>query len=354
MAKLLALSLLTSASFGLKTRMTKEEVRRLPLHQCRMLHIGFIKNHLDPEACQGFTEKCLDSFDITNLPAKCMASLTRETIQKLSLKSFQEIMSSRPENIFLVQQDIADLLRNHSDSIDEIPETFVEYLLGRLDLAEFFLELMCAVDSFQPINQIMRHVDRLTPEATRYMDVTALAQLPIEIIEKLTKRHFELMLPDALTRITAEQMIRLKPEVFEVYESFTISALAPEHWEAMNVTMIRNLGRNPAEIPVPNSTDRDEWNQQVVERRLFVDLHPCYSFKIRMHKIVSSDVRQAVEHRCQPIWKAMDEPPLRFTEPVQVKAAVRRAIKKTSQSASTGSAYQPTIIAVLTTIFLLL
>lgn len=303
-------------------RVTAEFVRALSSAECARLTALHV-SRWDPSACSGFTPACLDQFDVTDLGFECMLNLPVSTTYELSLKTSLEILNSRSENIYLTPVDLNMLLDQYGEAIHEFPRAFLEYISTSPRMSVALVRMLSRMGLNNLLNQYVRtpFIEKIPALAFRYLRCASLGALPVEAFAALSDEQLEAIPEDSWDCLTAEQLKVVRPAQMKLMTVTTIINLGPDLHKLLIVDQVQAMGKDQSELPAEAG---------IVDRRSFVENHPCFAFRKRMGNVTEMEVRRALVKRCSFYWS-----------PDSWKATAIAPASKSPKSSSSRSSGNP-------------
>jgi hypothetical protein len=136
-------------------------------------------------------------------------------------------------------------------------------------------------------------IEKIPPLAFRYLRCGSLGAMPVEAFAALGDEQHEAIPEDSWDCLTADQLKVLRPAQMKLMTVTTIINLGPDLHRLLTVEQVRSMGRDLAELPAA---------ADIVDRRSFVENHPCFAFRKRMGNVPEMEVRRALVKRCSFFW----------------------------------------------------
>lgn len=290
----------------LRKGMNADDVRRLSVVECRQLTAKQVNNILAPEACYGFTSRCLEQFKVTNLNPECAMSISSLTIAELPKKTFLEMIRSDADHIFLTVRDLDHMLHKFDFTVRDFPPTFVSYCARNRRLANSYIKGLDGADGWPLLNLLFspQNMAHLEPAHFSLLSRDTPQHLNPQAFREMSKEQLGSISPVALVFLSPAQISQIPPKNFEALTKQTIHSFSKEAFTAISPQQARFFGPDPALLPQVKTTEvGTERELEILDRRIFLENHPCLDVKKFLTKYkTSSAFNEALSTRCGPIW----------------------------------------------------
>ena len=282
------------------------------LKDCSGLSVSLINRVLKPAACHGFTPACLAQFTLTNLNWACVHQMSFQTKAHLYQKSFVELLNADdPYAVHLLHFRLRDLLVKYGREWRGLPPLFSAFCARDYRCVDEVWRAAANTGNYELLSGFLEetNIGHVHPVFFHDIPSDVLLVIPAESFARVTLEQFRMLEGHVMTQMSGDQVKVLPPAFFRHWaDSHLLQYYNCETLNAISIEQINQWGPDPEEVLDAKKKRHQPGEKRSLERleaRSALYEHPCYHLKALLHRFHRPAIREAIEKRCSPIWKAV-------------------------------------------------